>query len=244
MALRVGEIMNRELFHVRPTDTVERALDGLLAMGITGAPVTDAQGHPVGVVSLRDLAPGKEGTTAADRMTSPALVVRADASIADAGSLIAQSGYHRLPVVDEEGRAIGMISVLDVLRALLGLPAAHPGGFPHLDLQTGLRWSDDVPLTMEGVDAAPEGSGCLVLVYGGVGVPETLVWAEAPNNVRARLTDIFSLPQENPELARLLKKRERLRFRTASISDPDIREKVKQGLRARAHRMVGPSAEQ
>jgi CBS domain-containing protein len=243
MAIRVREIMNREVFQARPADSVEQTLDGLLAMGITGAPVTDEKGRPLGVVSLRDLLTGKEGATAAERMTAPAVVVRADAPIADAASLIAHSGYRRLPVIDDEGRVIGMVSVLDVLRALLGLPAVHPSAFPHFDLQTGLSWSDDAPLAPENVDVAPEGPGCLALVYGGAGSPESVVWVESPNNVRTRLIDMLSLPQDSPELTRLLERRDHLRFRTASVADPELREKVKARLRARVHRMIGLKAE-
>jgi hypothetical protein len=44
--------MNRELFSVRPGDLVADAVSGILGLGVTTAPVLDAGGCPLGVVSL------------------------------------------------------------------------------------------------------------------------------------------------------------------------------------------------
>jgi CBS domain-containing protein len=63
MSSRVREIMNRELFRVRPGDVPSDVLNGILALGITGAPVVDDAGRPLGMVSLRDLV-GRTGTRA------------------------------------------------------------------------------------------------------------------------------------------------------------------------------------
>jgi CBS domain-containing protein len=39
---------------------------------------------------------------------------------------VAETNMHHLVVVDATGRAVGMLSALDLLRALVGLPAAPP----------------------------------------------------------------------------------------------------------------------
>ena len=130
MASMVKEIMNRELFSVRSTDTAADALDGLLAFGIYGAPVLDSGQRPIGVISLRDLVT-RQGTRVTDHMSSPAVVVRADARISDAARLIAETGYRRLVVIDDDRRAVGMLSAVDVIRGLVGLPVQHPGAFRH-----------------------------------------------------------------------------------------------------------------
>ena len=126
MALRVGEIMNGELFSVGREDAVDMALRAILLLGITGVPVLDDNGKPLGLVSLRDLVADKPGTTVGERMTQPPATVTADARIAAAARILARTRYHRLVVVDSAGRAIGMVSAVDMVRGLLGLPAEHP----------------------------------------------------------------------------------------------------------------------
>jgi CBS domain-containing protein len=226
MATAIREIMNPELFAVAPDDASDDVLTAILAMGVTAAPVVDGEGHPLGMVSLRDLAGGKEGRTAAERMTSPAVVVRREAAILEAAQMLAETGLHRLVVVDRDGRAVGVVSALDIVRGLMGHPASHPAAFPHLDARTGLSWTDDRVLEMKEVEAAPNGPGLLVLVHGGRSVPETMVWAEAVENVQTRLLDMLSEPQQGQPVLSYWLQRGHLRFRAAGCADPLQRERA------------------
>jgi hypothetical protein len=219
VAIRVGEVMNRELFCLAPQDRAADALAGILALGISGAPVVDEAARPVGVVSIRDLAGHREGDRVAEVMSSPATVVAAEASLEEAGRLLARTGFHRLPVVGDDGRAVGLVSALDVLRGLLGLPAVHPAGFPHLDPATGLVWSDDQPLDPDAAALAPERPGLLALVHGGPGRAERLVWAEAADDVRARLAALLAAPEDQEPLLAWWLGRGSLRFRVAAAPE-------------------------
>ena len=215
MALVVDEIMNRELFSLRPTDDVETATGHVLALGISGAPVIDVRGHLLGMVSWRDLVAHRGGRTVAERMSSPAITLRSSASLLEAARLLCEQDLHRAPVVDAEGRAVGMLSSLDVLKAQLGLPVGHPTTFPHFDRSTGLTWTNDLDVETAQLEAAPSGPGVLVLIRGGAGVPEEIVRTEWCPNVRTRLRDIISRPEGEPSgLSRLLRMGS-LRFRAA-----------------------------
>ncbi len=242
MARTAREIMNPELFHLRPADSAEQALGYILALGITGAPVIDASGKPVGVVSFRDLVGRASGATVEERMTRPALTAREDTGIEALARLLAESGVHRLVVVDGEGRATGIVAALDVIRGLVGMPASHPATFPHYDSKAGVSWTDDTEMDLEHMGAAPDGPGVFVLVRGGRGVTETVVWAEAAYNVRTRLYDILSLPQDAALLARILREDHELRFRAASVPDANRRMKMLEGLLSDAHRRLEASA--
>jgi CBS domain-containing protein len=224
MARTVDEIMNRELFSVRPDEPVDRVRSYILALGITGAPVVDGHGRPVGMLSLRDAAGSPAGSTAAERMSSPATTVSIHAPIDEAARLVVDSRRHRLVVVDDAGRAVGVVSAVDIVAALLGRPVAHPDAFPHFDRTTGLTWTDDTPLELDRVEIAPEGPGLLVLVRGGVGQRERIVWAESTHEMRTRLIDLLSLPQ-SPTLQAILD-RGGLRFRAASVRDDAERERA------------------
>jgi len=59
-----------------------------------------------------------ETLTAGDTAVTPLVSVGADRSLAEAGSLMAQYGIAHLAVTDPEGRPIGVISTLDIARAI------------------------------------------------------------------------------------------------------------------------------
>jgi len=220
MARRVDEIMNAELFFIRPGDPVDMALLGILSLGITAAPVVDPERRPVGVVSLRDLV-GASGVSVGERMTSPADTVPGDMPIDEAARALAQRDRHRFVVVDAEGRAAGVVSSLDLLRAVLGLPPRHPAAFPHQDA-AGVSWSDPFALELEATSAAPDGPGLLVLLHDAPGRTTRPVWAEASRNVRVRLHELLAAPHEaDPWLRRILEHdTAHLRVKTAAVLDP------------------------
>jgi CBS domain-containing protein len=57
-------------------------------------------------------------SSAADMMTSDPDTVDPDTSVRDAARLIHESGHNRLPVVDGDGRLVGVVTRVDVLGAL------------------------------------------------------------------------------------------------------------------------------
>jgi CBS domain-containing protein len=57
-------------------------------------------------------------STAADMMTREPDTVAPDATAKEAARLIHESGHNRLPVVDDDGRLVGVVTRLDVLGAL------------------------------------------------------------------------------------------------------------------------------
>ena len=52
-----------------------------------------------------------------DRMTSPAITISADTPFQEALRLMREHGFHRLPVVDKDGKLIGNVSERDLLHA-------------------------------------------------------------------------------------------------------------------------------
>jgi CBS domain-containing protein len=57
-------------------------------------------------------------STASDMMTADPDTVGPDATVQEAARLIHESGHNRLPVVDDEGRLLGIVTRMDVLGAL------------------------------------------------------------------------------------------------------------------------------
>jgi CBS domain-containing protein len=220
---------------VRPSDTVESARNGILALGITAAPVLDDAFRPVGIISLRDLADGPPTDHVTARMSTPVAAVDVDDSVEAVAQELAAAKLRHVVVVDEAGRAVGMVSAGDVLRSVLGLPPSHPPAFPNVDLsrEPPLGWSEDFPLELDWtLTRAPAGPGILVLTAG-EGEHRSIIWAESCENVRARLIDMLSMPRELDPALRTWIDHElfHLRFRVAPIADAERRARTVQNLR-------------
>jgi len=53
---------------------------------------------------------------ARDAMTSPAITINQDATLREAGDVLAQRGISALPVVDNDGQLVGIVSQMDLIR--------------------------------------------------------------------------------------------------------------------------------
>ena len=109
---------------------------------IEAVPVVDADGVVVGVVGEEDLLVKEEGTVgvgrrlrhpgrghaearklhglvARDVMSAPPVTIGPDATVAAAARLMTERGVGRLPVVDEDGRPVGLVARRDLLTVFL-----------------------------------------------------------------------------------------------------------------------------
>ena len=119
----VRDIMNAKLLYLDAGDRPALARRHILAFGITAVPILDETHRPVGVVTLRDL----QGD---EVKASPTVTTVKDTdSIEAAARFLASTEHHHLVVVDAKGIAVGMVSGVDFLRALLGMPPCHPKAF-------------------------------------------------------------------------------------------------------------------
>lgn len=198
MAREVREVMNHEVFSVRAEETASAVLASLRSMGVTAAPVTDADGRPVGFVAIRDLVDVDDDAPIGKVMSHPADVVAVEAELEAAADRMIAKNRHHLAVVEREGHLVGFLSAMDVLRGLRGAPARHPDAFPHVDAVTGLVWTDAVPFNEVAVAKAPAGPGVYRLIRTRPGERDVVVWSEASADVRARLLEILGTPRAAP----------------------------------------------
>jgi CBS domain-containing protein len=223
--------MNREILAVRPDLPVSAVRELLRTFGVGAAPVLDDARRPLGVLSVRDVLEG-EGT-ARERMTRPAVCVSSWTPVDKAARTLAGTDMHHLVVVDGSGAAAGMLSALDLLRELLGMPARHPGGFPHWDEATRTAWTDDWALDRENLGRAHDGPGMLILIKARSGERDEVVWVEECANTRARIVELSDRSmQQEPALTRVLAL-SGLRFRAASVRDEVDRARIAALLRDR-----------
>jgi CBS domain-containing protein len=126
-------------------DTVDEAIVKLLKYSYSGAPVVDDLGNLVGVVSAFDFLQKEAGgallpmegasatiehfveaarkivaTEVQDLMSPHPTTVTPQVSMREAASIMTQERMHRLPVVDANGKLVGMLSSSDVMKDVLG----------------------------------------------------------------------------------------------------------------------------
>ncbi len=232
MAKYVREIVNPEMFFLGRRAAIAVARGCILRLGISAVPVLDENGVPQGVLSLRDIADGEEGFVEA-HMSTPAIIISESATIEEAGEKLAETGLHRLVAVDGDGRAVGMVSALDVIKGLLGKAVRFPEKFKHRDKSTGLVWLGDYDLAEGPAKEAPAEPGLIVLKYGVHGVPDVPIWVGMTDNLRDTLLTMVVDPRAiDPLLAHwTTEKLAEFRFRMAVVEEPDKRRDALDALR-------------
>ncbi|MEU8585849.1 CBS domain-containing protein [Streptomyces sp. NPDC048664] len=119
----VGDLMTPTAVSVRPGTAFKEIARVLDEYDITAVPVVDGDERPLGVVSEADLLRRQTsrgvGSTAGELMTSPAVVAEPEWSVVRAARTMEKWKVKRLPVVDGDGRLIGVVSRGDLLRLFL-----------------------------------------------------------------------------------------------------------------------------
>jgi CBS domain-containing protein len=144
-ALRAADVMSREVISVTPDTSVRKVVELLVGKSYRAIPVTQ-EGMPVGIITNSDLLKragltirvellpsldtpllhaelerlAQGGKTAESVMTPGPVTVNQAMPLTQVAEIMAYRHLKRLPVVDDHGAMVGMISRLDVLRT-----AAH-----------------------------------------------------------------------------------------------------------------------
>ena len=121
-----GGIMTTEFVQVPETMTVDEALAGVRRIARAGRReamhniyVTDAHGILRGVLSLRELLAAAEGTRVADVAWEEVVSVPATTDRAEVARAVSEYDLVAVPVVDDGGRVIGVVTVDDVIDAIV-----------------------------------------------------------------------------------------------------------------------------
>ena len=130
----VKDVMTTRVIWVKRDATFRELATALRDNRVSAFPVVEDDGTVIGVVSEADLLtkeavePGAfggllhrrdqekaRGVTAGDLMTAAVVAVRPEDTVEHAARLMYDRGVKRLPVTDESGRLVGIISRADVL---------------------------------------------------------------------------------------------------------------------------------
>jgi CBS domain-containing protein len=137
---RVRDIMQTGVVTISAGDTLSTVEDIMTLGGLRHMPVVRG-GVLVGVVSERDLLRASLSNLTGFRdeerraflqvveitrvMSTPPITISPDAEIEQAARLLAEKRIGCLPVIDEEGKLVGLLTETDVLRYIAG--SWYPG---------------------------------------------------------------------------------------------------------------------
>ncbi len=138
----VEEVMTVNVVTTTPDTDLHEAARLLSENRISGMPVVDDNKRVIGVISEADilvlagmkrghtfrdilrgilgepLAARKSGEKVQDVMSFPPITGKPDDDVADVARLLDEKRIKRLPVVDDEGKIVGIISRADIVRAI------------------------------------------------------------------------------------------------------------------------------
>jgi CBS domain-containing protein len=142
--MRVRDVMTTDVLTVRADASLKEAAALMAERGISGVPVVGLGGRVAGVLSERDilfketghtprrgfvdrllaLPPDELGAklvarTAGEAMTSPALTIGPRRPLTEAANTMIEQGVKRLPVVDDAGNLVGIVTRADLVRAFV-----------------------------------------------------------------------------------------------------------------------------
>lgn len=125
-SILIDDFMTQQLVSTTVDTDLLSLVDVLLERGISGAPVLDADGKLVGMISehdcLRGILVGTYQGEAAGRvgdvMSREIDTIVLGTNIVEAATHMVKSGRRRLVVVDSANRLVGQISRHDLLRAV------------------------------------------------------------------------------------------------------------------------------
>ncbi len=114
---RVREYMTHNVATVSPDDTVGSVAERIdESEEHNGFPVTDRR-RVEGFISARDLLLADDDEPIFKVMTNDLIVAHPEMKVTDAARVILRSGIQKLPVVDDAGNLVGIISNADVIRS-------------------------------------------------------------------------------------------------------------------------------
>lgn len=142
--LSVADVMTRDIAQVAPDTPVSEIVTLLIDRALRALPVVDAQRRVVGMITDGDLLArggmdlsvdvqralplperaaevaslSAQPHRAADLMTPDPITLPAATPLAQAAAVMADRQLKRLPVVDEQGRLVGMVSRYDLLKTV------------------------------------------------------------------------------------------------------------------------------
>ena len=111
---RAESFIIRDVVTISPNDKISDAIDLMQKKSISGLPVIEGQDRLVGILTRRDVHFADQGEMVRAVMTSDVKVAGPEVTIEEAKRIMHRSRVEKLPVVDQDHRLLGLITIKDV----------------------------------------------------------------------------------------------------------------------------------
>jgi CBS domain-containing protein len=118
----LSDIMRPEVIDVAPEDTLGEVADRMTALNMGAAVVKDF-GRLIGIITERDLLKAMAARVHSSEarvrqwMTEDPITAAADTDVEEAAQVMLEHGFRHLPVLDESGGVVGLVSLRRVVGA-------------------------------------------------------------------------------------------------------------------------------
>ena len=119
--MKVSEVMTREVQTIRPDQPIQEAASFMLSADAGSIPVAEG-GRLIGMITDRDIAVrgvakgyGPE-TPVRELMTGDIICARVDDNVEEVATRMSEARVRRLPVIDEQEKLCGIVSLGDLSR--------------------------------------------------------------------------------------------------------------------------------
>ena len=132
--ITVSSIMTPNVITVNEKQTLREGskfmyqhnIGGLIVLNDTSNNETEEIDKPIGIITERDIARLvafssnlSTDTAISEVMSKPLITINQNSSIKEATDLMQQNNIRRLPIVDNKGKLVGIITAKDILRSLM-----------------------------------------------------------------------------------------------------------------------------
>jgi CBS domain-containing protein len=113
------DIMTTKVCTIRPEASAQEIAQLLYQHRISGAPVVDAGGRIIGIITEADIISkvDREGLSVGDIMSHEVISVEEETPVNEIAALLTERKIKRVPVV-HEGKLVGIVSRADIVHAV------------------------------------------------------------------------------------------------------------------------------
>jgi CBS domain-containing protein len=118
--MQLTDVMSTHIVSVSPDSQIGDAARRMVEADCGACVVLDAEGELIGVITERDVLRGfseavEPSAAVEERMTRHVLTASPQTEIAEAMALMVDGRFRHLPVLNDEGNVIGLVSMRDLM---------------------------------------------------------------------------------------------------------------------------------
>ena len=120
---QIADVMRPDFIEVAPEDTLGEVAERMTAVNV-GAVVVKDHGTLIGILTERDLLKAMAARVHSSEarvrqwMTADPVTASADTDVEDASRVMLEHGFRHLPVLDDDGQVMGIVSLRRVVGAV------------------------------------------------------------------------------------------------------------------------------